>query len=194
MTFPRTHKIFPTMKMMILTALFALGLVMTAAAAPNLYDIKVKDIDGKDTTLGAYKGKVVLVVNVASKCGYTPQYMPLEALYQRFKNIGFVVLGFPCNDFGGQEPGTNKDIKEFCSNDYGVTFPLFDKVHAKGDQQHPLYAALTGKESPFPGPVKWNFTKFLVGRDGRIVQRYESGVAPDDPNLVKAVQEALKAK
>lgn len=182
------------MKMMMLAALFALGLVVATSAAPNLYDIKVKDIDGKDTTLGAYKGKVVLVVNVASKCGYTPQYMPLEALYQRFKNIGFVVLGFPCNDFGGQEPGTNKDIKEFCSSDYGVTFPLFDKVHAKGDQQHPLYAALTGKESPFPGPVKWNFTKFLVGRDGRIVQRYESGVAPDDPNLVKAVQEALKAK
>jgi glutathione peroxidase len=182
------------MKTILLTALLAIGSVMFAIAAPNLYDIKVKDIDGKDTTLAAYKGKVVLIVNVASKCGYTPQYLPLEALYQRFKNIGFVVLGFPCNDFGGQEPGTNKDIKEFCSNDYGVTFPLFDKVHAKGPQQHPLYAALTGKDSPFPGDIKWNFTKFLIGRDGRIIKRYESKVTPDDQELVKAVEAALKSK
>ena len=182
------------MKLMLLTVLLTLSGVMVTGAAPNLYDIKVRDIDGKDTALTAYKGKVVLLVNVASKCGYTPQYLPLEALYQRFKNIGFVVLGFPCNDFGGQEPGTNKDIKEFCSNDYGVSFPLFDKVHAKGEQQHALYAALTGKESPFPGPIKWNFTKFLIGRDGRILQRYDSAVTPDDPQLIKAVEAALKSK
>lgn len=182
------------MKTILLTTLIALGMVLPTCAAPNLYEIKLKNIDGKDATLAAYKGKVVLIVNVASKCGYTPQYLPLEALYQRFKNIGFIVLGFPCNDFGGQEPGTNKDIKEFCSKDYGVTFPLFDKLHAKGPQQHALYAALTGKESPFPGDIKWNFTKFLIGRDGRIVKRFESKVAPDDPELVKAVEAALKAK
>jgi glutathione peroxidase len=182
------------MKLTLLTTLLAFGSAMLTSAAPNLYDIKVKDIDGKDTTLAAYKGKVVLVVNVASKCGYTPQYLPLEALYQRYKNIGFVVLGFPCNDFGGQEPGTNKDIKEFCSNDFGVTFPLFDKVHAKGEQQHALYGALTGKQSPFPGAVKWNFTKFLIGRDGKILQRYDSAVTPDDPQLTKAVEAALKSK
>jgi glutathione peroxidase len=120
--------------------------------------------------------------------------MPLEALYQRFKNIGFEILAFPCNDFGGQEPGTLKEIKEFCTDNYSVTFPLFDKVHAKGAQQHPLYAALTGKESPFPGDIKWNFTKFLVSRDGRILKRFESKVSPDDPEVVKAVEAALKSK
>ena len=182
------------MKLTLLTTLFVLGSVMLTGAAPNLYDIKVKDIDGKDTTLVAYKGKVVLVVNVASKCGYTPQYLPLEALYQRFKNSGFVVLGFPCNDFGGQEPGSIIDIKKFCSTDYGVTFPLFAKLHAKGEQQHALYGALTGKDSPFPGPIKWNFTKFLIGRDGKILQRYDSAVTPDDPQLIKAVETALNSK
>lgn len=182
------------MKTIVLAALLTVGCIAMTNAAPNLHDIKVKDIDGKDTTIGAYKGKVLLIVNVASKCGYTPQYMPLEALYQRFKNIGFEILAFPCNDFGGQEPGTLKEIKAFCTDNYSVTFPLFDKVHAKGTQQHPLYAALTGKESPFPGDIKWNFTKFLVSRDGRILKRFESKVSPDDPELVKAVEAALKSK
>jgi glutathione peroxidase len=184
----------PAMKTIVLAALLTVGCTAMTNAAPNLYDIKVKDIESKDTTIGAYKGKVLLIVNVASKCGYTPQYMPLEALYQRFKNIGFEILAFPCNDFGGQEPGTLKEIKEFCTDNYSVTFPLFDKVHAKGAQQHPLYAALTGKESPFPGDIKWNFTKFLVSRDGRILKRFESKVSPDDPEVVKAVEAALKSK
>ena len=191
---PAAPQNIPPMKLIALAALLTAASATMLNAAPDLYSIKVKDIDGKDTTIGAYKGKVLLIVNVASKCGYTPQYMPLEALYQRFKYIGFEILAFPCNDFGGQEPGTLKDIKAFCTDNYSVSFPLFDKVHAKGAQQHPLYAALTGKESPFPGDIKWNFTKFLVSRDGRIIKRFESKVSPDDPELVKAVEAALKSK
>lgn len=165
-----------------------------AANAQSLYDIKLKDIDGKDTTLAAYKGKAVLIVNVASKCGYTKQYSGLEATYQKYKDQGFVVLGFPCNQFGGQEPGTNEDIKQFCASKYSVTFPLFDKIEVNGANRHPLYVALAGKDSPFPGDIKWNFNKFLVGKDGKIVQRFDSKVAPESEELTKAVEAALAAK
>ena len=164
---------------------------LIAAVNTALLDIPLKDINGKSTSLKAYEGKVLLVVNVASKCGFTPQYKGLEGLYQKYKGKGLVVLGFPCNDFGAQEPGTLDEIKEFCSTRYHVTFPLFDKIHVKGAQQHPLYAALTGKDSPFPGDVKWNFGKFVVGRDGKILQRFESRVKPEDPELVKAIEDAL---
>jgi glutathione peroxidase len=165
--------------------------VLTAA---NLQEIPVKDIDGKATSLKAYDGKVLLVVNVASKCGLTPQYKALEAVHQKYHAKGFSVLAFPCNDFGGQEPGTNDEIKEFCSTKYQVSFPLFDKLHVKGPEQHPLYAALSGKESPFPGDVKWNFGKFLIGRDGRIIKRFEPKVAPDSPEVTEAIEAALTEK
>ena len=177
-------------------ALLAALLVMQtiAAHAESLYDIKLKDIDGKDTTLAAYKGKAVLIVNVASKCGYTKQYAGLEATYQKFKDQGFVVLGFPCNQFGGQEPGTNEEIKQFCSSKFNVTFPLFDKLEVNGAKRHALYVALAGKDSPFPGDIKWNFNKFLIGKDGKILNRFDSKVTPESEELTKAVEGALAAK
>jgi glutathione peroxidase len=183
---------------MLKTCVVLTGLVLASTLvggpAPMLYDIPLKDIDGKSTSLKAYQGKVLVVVNVASKCGYTPQYSGLEALYRKYKDKGLVLLGFPCNDFGSQEPGTNEQIKEFCKTTYDVSFPMFDKLHVKGPEQHPLYAALTGKDAPFPGDVKWNFGKFVIGRDGRILARYDSGVKPDAEDLVKTVETALGAK
>lgn len=176
----------------LLCSLIAMTTLATSAQA--LYDIKLKDIDGKDTSLAAYKGKAVLIVNVASKCGYTRQYAGLEATYQKYKDQGFVVLGFPCNQFGGQEPGTNEDIKQFCSSKYSVTFPLFDKIEVNGANRHPLYVALAGKDSTFPGDIKWNFNKFLIGKDGKVVKRFDSGVTPDSEELTKAVEATLAAK
>ena len=170
-------------------------MLTAAVSAASLYDIPLKNIDGKPASLKDYQGKVLLIVNVASKCGYTRQYKPLEALYEKYKDKGLVVLGFPSNDFGGQEPGTNEEIKQFCSSKFAVTFPLFDKIGVKpGQDQSPLYVALTGKDSPFPGKVKWNFTKFLIGRDGKIVARFDSGDEPDSAKMTKAVEDALAAK
>ena len=168
--------------------------VALTANAESLYDIPLKSIDGKDVSLNDYKGKVMLIVNVASKCGKTPQYAQLEELNKEFKKEGLAVLGFPCNDFGGQEPGTLDEIKEFCSTKYKVTFPMFDKVVVKGADKHPLYQILSGPESPFPGDVKWNFGKFLVGRDGKILKRFEPGVKPDAPEVTDAIKAALAAK
>jgi glutathione peroxidase len=162
--------------------------------AGSFHDIKVKDIDGKDTSLKEYRGKVLLIVNVASKCGLTPQYEKLELLHQKYKDKGFAVLGFPCNQFGGQEPGTNEDIKQFCSKTYGVSFPMFDKIDVNGAKRHPLYAALAGEQSPFPGDIKWNFAKFLVGRDGRILERFEPKTKPDSPEITGAIESALARK
>ncbi len=173
-----------------LAALF----LMTALLHAGIYDLAVKDIDGKDTTLGAYKGKVVLIVNVASKCGFTPQYKNLEAVYQKYKDQGFVVLGFPCNQFGGQEPGTDAEIKQFCTSKYDVTFPLFDKIEVNGANRHPLYVALAGANSPFPGDIKWNFNKFLIGKDGKILKRFDSNIKPDAPEATEAIEAALAAK
>lgn len=167
-----------------LAFLFAFTAMLHAA---DLAAIPLKDIDGKDTSLGAYKGKVLLVVNVASQCGYTPQYEGLEALYKKFKERGLVVLGFPCNDFGAQEPGSEAEIKQFCSSRFSVTFPLFSKLHVKGPEQHPLYAALTEGGAP----VKWNFGKFLIGKDGKQIARYDSGTEPDDAKLIAAIEAAL---
>jgi glutathione peroxidase len=164
------------------------------ARASSIQDIAVKDIDGKDTTLGAYKGKVLLVVNVASKCGLTPQYKALEQTYEKYKDKGLVVLGFPCNQFAGQEPGNNQQIKEFCSSQYNVTFPLFDKIDVNGPNRHPLYTALAGKDSPYPGDIKWNFGKFLIGRDGTILKRFEPKTTPDSPEVTQAIEAALAAK
>ena len=166
----------------------------TLLHAGSIYDLALKDIDGKDTTLAAYKGKVILIVNVASKCGYTSQYKNLEAVYQKYKGQGLVVLGFPCNQFGGQEPGTNEEIKQFCSSKYDVTFPLFDKIEVNGANRHPLYVTLAGETSPFPGNIKWNFTKFLIGKDGKILKRFDSKITPDSAEATEAITAALAAK
>jgi len=150
----------------------------------------MKKIDGTPVDLSAYKGKVVLVVNVASKCGYTGQYAGLQKLYDTYKDKGFVILGFPANEFGGQEPGSDTEIAQFCSTKYGVTFDMFSKVVVKGPGKTPLYKALTEGATP-PGEVGWNFEKFLIGRDGRIVGRYKSGIAPDDGKLTGTIEAEL---
>jgi glutathione peroxidase len=178
------------MKTMTLAAAAACLQTLAVSGSP-LYDIPLKDIDGKDTSLAQYKGKVLLIVNVASKCGLTPQYSALQALQDKYGSKGFTVLGFPCNQFNGQEPGTNDEIKQFCSSKYSVSFPLFDKLEVNGANRHPLYVALAGKDSPFPGDIKWNFNKFLIGRDGKIIKRFEPRVTPDSPEVTQAVEKAL---
>ena len=183
----------PLRTFLALSCTLLMAATVSAADAP-LYDIPLKDIDGKDTSLKTYEGKPLLIVNVASKCGFTRQYAGLEDVWQKYKDKGLVVLGFPSNDFGGQEPGTNEQIKQFCSTKFNVSFPLFDKLHTKGAEQHPLYTALTGPTSPVPGPVKWNFNKFLIGRDGKIIARYDSNVELNDAKLVQAIDAALAAK
>ena len=162
--------------------------------AEAIYDVPLRNIDGQPTSLEVYRGKVLLIVNVASKCGFTPQYAGLEALYQKYKNQGFTVLGFPCNQFGRQEPGTNEEIKQFCSTTYQVSFPIFDKIEVNGKNRHALYEALAGKNSSFSGRIWWNFTKFLIGRDGKILGRFGSRVKPDATKLVQAVKSALADK
>lgn len=174
--------------------LASVALAATAARAQPIYDIALKDIDGKATSLAAYKGRVLLVVNVASACGYTPQYTGLESVFEKYQSQGLTVLGFPCNQFGAQESGTNAEIKEFCSSKFHVSFPMFDKIEVNGAKRHPLYVALAGEGSPFPGNIKWNFNKFLIGRDGKILRRFDSGTAPDSPEVLKAIEAALAAK
>jgi glutathione peroxidase len=174
--------------------LAALFLMTTLLHAGSIYDITVKDIDGKYTTLNAYRGKVILIVNVASKCGFTPQYKNLEAVYLKYKDQGFVILGFPCNQFGAQEPGTDEEIKQFCTSKYFITFPLFDKIEVNGPNRHPLYVALAGENSPFPGNITWNFNKFLISRDGKILKRFDSKIKPDAPEATEAIEAALAAK
>ena len=169
--------------------LFLLMTSLAIAADTNVQNIAIKDIDGKDTTLKAYAGKVLLIVNVASECGYTPQYAGLQALHEKMSGKGLAVLGFPCNDFGGQEPGSELQIKTFCTENYKVTFPMFAKVAIKGDAKHPLYAAL---QSAVGGDVGWNFEKFLVSKDGKVLQRFGSDVTPDSPELMAAIEAALK--
>ncbi len=181
----------------LLRAVLLTGLVTLMAgssfAASNVYDFTLPSIDGKPMPLADFKGKVILVVNVASKCGYTPQYTALEALYEKYKDQGFVIVGFPANNFGAQEPGTNAEIKTFCSRTYNVTFPMYSKISVKGDDQAPLYKYLT-KDTPAPisGDIKWNFTKFLADRNGKVVQRFESAVTPDSPEVTSAVEKLLK--
>ena len=166
--------------------------IMAANAfAGDLTSIPFSDAAGKSTSLKAYEGKVVLVVNVASKCGLTPQYAALESLYKKHKDENFVVLGFPCNDFGSQEPGSIEEIQTFCKDKYDVTFPIMAKVSVKGKEQHKLYEALTGKDGAFPGDVRWNFGKFLIGKDGKPIARFEPAIKPDSPELSEAVEKAI---
>jgi glutathione peroxidase len=182
------------MKTLIILAAWSLLQVGRTHAAESIYSISLKDIDGQSTSLKAYEGKVVLVVNVASKCGYTPQYAGLEALQEKYNEKAFAVLGFPCNQFGRQEPGTNEEIKQFCSSKYQVTFPLYDKIEVNGPNRHPLYVVLAGDGSPFLGDIKWNVNKFLIGCDGKILKRFDSKVKPDSAELVQAVEQALGGK
>jgi glutathione peroxidase len=163
-------------------------------AETSVLDFTMKNIDGKDTKLSDYRGKVLLLVNVASKCGYTPQYEGLQAVYAKYRDQGLVVLGFPANNFGGQEPGTNEEIKQFCTMKYNVSFPMFAKISVKGADIHPLYKFLTSKETnpEFGGDITWNFNKFLVDRTGKIVARFETGEKPDGEKVTQAVETALK--
>lgn len=176
----------------IIAALFLVSAISIEAAP--IHSISLQDITGKKTSLKKYQGKVLLIVNVASKCGFTGQYEGLEALYRKYKSEGLVVLGFPCNQFFGQEPGTNQEIAQFCRSKYDVTFPMFAKIDVKGVNQHPLFTYLTGEASPKPGKVSWNFNKFLIGRDGKLVERFGSMTKPGSSSLTAAVEQALASK
>jgi glutathione peroxidase len=161
----------------------------------TLYDIPVKTLSGEDSSLGAHAGKTLLVVNVASKCGLTPQYAALEALHARLADRGFSVVGFPCNQFMGQEPGTAEEIEEFCSTTYGVTFPMFEKIEVNGEGRHPIYDELTAVPDAdgAAGDVQWNFEKFLLGPDGAVLARFRPQTVPDDPAVLAAIEKHLPA-
>jgi len=158
----------------------------------NINNITVLDMNNKEVNLSSYNGKVLLIVNVASECGNTPQYTGLEKIYKEFKPQGFEILAFPCNDFGGQEPGTNEEIKNFCTTNYGVTFKLFDKIKVLGPDKSPLYAVLTENSVTGKGDVKWNFEKFLIDKDGKIVAKFGNKVQPTSEEVVSAIEEQLK--
>ena len=165
-----------------------------AASAGSVYDFTLKSIDHQPVSLSSYHGKALLLVNVASKCGYTPQYAALEKLYETYKDKGLVIVGIPANNFMSQEPGTDAEIKTFCTNKYNVSFPMMSKVSVKGENQAPLYAFLTDKSSDpkFSGEIQWNFTKFLFDRNGKPIARFEPAVTPDSPEVISAVESALK--
>lgn len=183
----------------------ALGLLASLAAPASgadekkpssVLDFKVKDIDGAEVALSKYQGKVLLIVNTASQCGLTPQYKGLEALYEKYKGEGLEVLAFPANEFGSQEPGTDEQIKEFCTTKYNVTFPVFSKIVVKGQGMHPLYSYLTNESSnpSHAGDIKWNFAKFLVDRKGEVIARFDPKTTPDSEEIVKALEKALAEK
>lgn len=173
--------------------LMALLGMSAMAAEKSVYDFTLNSIDGRATPLSNFKGKVMLLVNVASRCGYTPQYAGLESLYEKYKDRGFVIVGIPANNFGGQEPGTNQEIKTFCTAKYHVTFPMMAKVSVKGSDITPLYAFLTDKNlhPDTGGDIGWNFTKFLVGPHGTVIARFDSKVEPESPEVTSAVEKAL---
>jgi len=164
--------------------------------ASGVLNFKMKALDGKETDLSRYQGKVVLIVNVASRCGFTPQYKALQALYEKYADQGLVVIGVPANDFNRQEPGTDEQISQFCKSKYGVTFPMLSKVVVTGESKTPLYEYLTSKDTNprFAGPIHWNFTKFLVSRDGKIVHRFEPRVKPDSKPVTEAIEAELAKK
>jgi glutathione peroxidase len=181
-----------------LSVTFGPGLFSQSVGSPpqSIYEFTMKDIDGNDVKLETFRGKVVLIVNTASKCGLTPQYEGLQTLYDKYKDRGFVVLGFPANNFRGQEPGTDKEIKEFCTINYKVTFPMFSKISVLGEDKHPLYKFLTEKETNpgFDGEITWNFEKFLADRNGKIVARFSPRIKPTDEVVIKAIETALETE
>ena len=177
-------------KLLIVVAAISTFALAASARADLPLSGTMKSIDGTDVDLGSYQGKVVLVVNVASRCGATPQYEGLQALYEKYKDKGFVVLGFPANDFGAQEPGSDDQIKEFCTSKYDVSFPMFSKITVKGADKPKLYQVLTETADP-AGDIGWNFEKFLIGKDGKVAGRFKTRVSPDDAALVAAIEAAL---
>lgn len=170
------------------------SLPTSSSTAKTVHDFALKNIEGQEVKLSTYKGKVALLVNVASKCGYTPQYEGLQAIYTKYQDKGFVILGFPANNFMGQEPGTNEEIKTFCQTKYNVSFPLFAKISVKGDDIHPLYQFLTSKETnpDFGGDITWNFNKFLVDKNGKIIARFATKEKPEGEVITKAIEQALQ--
>ncbi len=194
---PKFGPLFAVVAILALCAPLAQSAEKKGDKVPAALSFKMKGLDGKDVDLAQFKGKVVLIVNVASQCGYTKQYKGLEAIYEKYKDKGFVIVGVPANDFGKQEPGTDAEIAKFCSSKFGVTFPMLAKVSTiVGDEKVPLYKLLTSKETDpkFAGEVKWNFTKFLIGRNGEIVNRFDSKITPESEELTKAVEEELAKK
>jgi glutathione peroxidase len=181
-----------------LALLFTLCIAAVSLAVPtrNVYTFTLKSIDGAPVSLSSYRGKVLLLVNVASKCGFTPQYAGLESLYEKYKDRGLVIVGIPANNFAQQEPGTNDEIKKFCHNRYNVTFPMMAKVSVVGEDKTPLYVFLTDKTAnpQIGGEIKWNFTKFLFDRNGKPVERFEPAVTPDSPEVTAAIETALGGK
>ena len=180
-------------------AAYALGFIFNPSPSEppkekSMYEFSMKNIDGHQMKLDTYQGKVVMIVNVASKCGLTPQYEDLQTLYDKYKDKDFVIIGFPANNFLGQEPGTEKEIKEFCTLKYNVTFPMFSKISVKGTDQHPFYTFLTNEKSNpgFSGDITWNFEKFLMGKDGKTLARFSPQTKPDDPTVIEAIEKALK--
>jgi len=175
-----------------------LGLILMGTtsllAQSSIYSFGLVGIDGSPMPFDYYRGEVMLIVNVASQCGYTPQYSALESVYTKYKDQGLVVVGFPANNFGGQEPGTNQEIKTFCSRKYNVTFPMYSKISVKGTDQAPLYKFLIKEDPTHSGDIKWNFTKFLVDRKGNVVRRFEPAVTPDDPQVIAAIEKLLQEK
>jgi glutathione peroxidase len=187
------HEIFIGLSIVALAA----GLAMAASVpAKTILDFSMKSIDGEEVPLSRYQNKVLLLVNTASKCGFTPQFKALEEVYKRYKDQGLLILGFPANNFLWQEPGTDQEIKEFCLINYGVSFPMFSKISVRGKDIDPLYTFLTGKETNprFAGKISWNFTKFLVDRKGEVVARFEPKQTPDDPQVIAAIEKALQEK
>jgi len=181
------------MRKLVLTLMLTIAAAVAGAEAHSIYDFTMKSIDGQQVSLKSYHGKVVLLVNVASKCGFTPQYAALESLYEKYKDKGFVIVGVPANNFMQQEPGTDAEIKTFCTNKYNVSFPMMSKVSVLGEDKTPLYVFLTDKSSDpkFSGDIKWNFTKFLFDRNGSPVARFEPNVKPDSPEVIAAIEQAL---
>lgn len=160
----------------------------------SVYEFKPTNIEGEETSLNKFKGQVLLIVNTASECGYTPQYEGLQKLYETYNSQGLEVLGFPANNFGGQEPGTDEEIKQFCTVNYDVSFPMFSKVSVKGKDQHPLFTYLTAAENPdFTGPVKWNFEKFLISKNGKLTHRFRSDVKPQSKEIIRAIEKELNS-
>jgi glutathione peroxidase len=178
----------------LLIIIFAMALSATNTTTDSVYEFKPTNINGEETSLSEFKGNVMLIVNTASECGYTPQYEGLQALYEQYKDQGLVVLGFPANNFGGQEPGTDEEIKQFCKVNYDVTFPMFSKVSVKGEEQHPLFEYLTSAQNDdFTGTIKWNFEKFLIGKDGTLKHRYRSDTKPQSKEILRAKKKGLNS-
>ncbi|MBO6522979.1 MAG: glutathione peroxidase [Balneolaceae bacterium] len=180
------------MKIILTVVLFAMMSAFTNPINETLYEFPVTDIDGNEMSLEKYKGKVILIVNVASKCGYTPQYEGLQAIYEEYSDDGLVILGFPANNFKGQEPGTEEDIKQFCTLNYGVTFPMSSKVSVKGEDQDPLFGYLTSQPNQdFEGEINWNFEKFLINKEGNLIRRFRSKVKPESKEIQSAIKSLL---